>query len=166
LLFHGLRFGNSSSTIFEFSDGVPAFLTAQAGHPFDTIKVRLQTDHARRFRGPLDCLTTTVRGEGLRALYKGVTPPLVATGVINSLLFGMQVRPCSLRSSAGRAGLCTIYHMRAMAWYLELCPLSDGSAGARHCGHLRGCGVQRPRHFGSGSCLFEILLIQICLYIV
>ncbi len=34
----------------------------------------------------------TVKGEGLRAVYKGVTPPLLATGIINSLLFGMQVR--------------------------------------------------------------------------
>eukprot|EP00048_Salpingoeca_helianthica_P021213 m.10997 g.10997 ORF g.10997 m.10997 type:complete len:302 (-) comp5714_c0_seq2:141-1046(-) len=61
-----------------------------AGHPFDTIKVRLQTDSARRFRGPWHCLVETVRGEGLRAVYKGITPPLLATGIINSLLFGMQ----------------------------------------------------------------------------
>ncbi len=64
----------------------------QAGHPFDTIKVRLQTDNIGRFRGPWHCLVETVRGEGLRALYKGVTPPLLATGVINSLMFGMQVQ--------------------------------------------------------------------------
>jgi solute carrier family 25 carnitine/acylcarnitine transporter 20/29 len=66
-------------------------LTLQAGHPFDTIKVRVQTDHARKYSGPWNCLVTTVRGEGLRALYKGVSPPLLATGAINSLLFGMQV---------------------------------------------------------------------------
>eukprot|EP00053_Salpingoeca_punica_P011955 m.106680 g.106680 ORF g.106680 m.106680 type:complete len:299 (-) comp15819_c1_seq2:1038-1934(-) len=61
-----------------------------AGHPFDTIKVRLQTEQTGRFKGPLDCLTQTVRREGLRAIYKGVTPPLLATGVVNSIMFGMQ----------------------------------------------------------------------------
>lgn len=33
----------------------------------------------------------TVRGEGLLALYKGVLPPLVMTGGINCVLFGLQV---------------------------------------------------------------------------
>ena len=62
-----------------------------AGHPFDTIKVRLQSEgKGGRFRGPLHCLTETVTKEGLGALYKGVTPPLVATGCINSVLFTMQ----------------------------------------------------------------------------
>ena len=61
------------------------------GHPFDTIKVRLQKEGTSgKFNGPLSCLTQTVRKEGLKALYKGVTPPLFATGIINSILFGLQ----------------------------------------------------------------------------
>jgi solute carrier family 25 carnitine/acylcarnitine transporter 20/29 len=61
------------------------------GHPFDLVKVRLQTEgQSGRFRGPLHCVTHTVRSEGLRSLYKGVTPPLLGTGVINALVFGMQ----------------------------------------------------------------------------
>jgi hypothetical protein len=36
------------------------------------------------------CVNQTVQQEGLAALYKGVTPPLMATGCINSLLFGVQ----------------------------------------------------------------------------
>lgn len=62
-----------------------------AGHPFDTIKVRIQTEgRGGRFNGPLDALMQTVRGEGTRGLYRGVTPPLLMTGGINFLLFGMQ----------------------------------------------------------------------------
>eukprot|EP00049_Salpingoeca_infusionum_P004686 m.82338 g.82338 ORF g.82338 m.82338 type:complete len:302 (+) comp12685_c0_seq3:225-1130(+) len=61
-----------------------------AGHPFDTIKVRVQTESTGRFKGPIDCLVQTVRKEGPLAIYKGVLPPLLATGVINSVLFGMQ----------------------------------------------------------------------------
>jgi len=55
------------------------------GHPFDTIKVRLQTSDKSRFRGPLDCLLRTVRNEGIRGLYKGATPPLVGWMFMDSL---------------------------------------------------------------------------------
>ena len=42
------------------------------GHPFDTIKVRLQTTDKSRFKGPVDCVLQTVRHEGVRGLYKGI----------------------------------------------------------------------------------------------
>ncbi|KAI1764156.1 mitochondrial carrier [Hypoxylon sp. FL1150] len=58
------------------------------GHPFDTIKVRLQTTDATRFRGPLQCLAQTVRHEGLRGLYKGATPPLVGWMFMDSVMLG------------------------------------------------------------------------------
>lgn len=45
------------------------------GHPFDTIKVRLQT--STQFNGPLDCLVQTLRKEGVAGIYKGATPPLL-----------------------------------------------------------------------------------------
>lgn len=47
----------------------------KVGHPFDTIKVRLQTSEKSQFRGPLHCLGQTVKNEGIRGLYKGATPP-------------------------------------------------------------------------------------------
>eukprot|EP01112_Ceratiomyxa_fruticulosa_P023969 TRINITY_DN944_c0_g2_i1.p1 TRINITY_DN944_c0_g2~~TRINITY_DN944_c0_g2_i1.p1 ORF type:complete len:310 (-),score=44.46 TRINITY_DN944_c0_g2_i1:78-1007(-) len=60
-----------------------------AGHPFDTLKVRMQTEGTKgRFKGPIDCLKQTVRQEGFRGLYKGVTPPLFGMGIINSCMFG------------------------------------------------------------------------------
>jgi solute carrier family 25 carnitine/acylcarnitine transporter 20/29 len=58
------------------------------GHPFDTIKVRLQTTDAARFAGPLQCLAQTVRNEGVRGLYKGATPPLVGWMVMDSTMLG------------------------------------------------------------------------------
>lgn len=60
-----------------------------AGHPFDTVKVRLQTAPDGYFKGPIDCVKRTLKQEGIAALYKGATPPLVATGGINAALFGM-----------------------------------------------------------------------------
>jgi hypothetical protein len=38
------------------------------GHPFDTIKTRLQTNPA--FSGPWECLSRTLKLEGVRGLYK------------------------------------------------------------------------------------------------
>ncbi|KAI1960255.1 hypothetical protein LOZ58_003975 [Ophidiomyces ophidiicola] len=58
------------------------------GHPFDTIKVRLQTTGSAHFKGPLDCLLQTVRNEGVRALYKGATPPLMGWMVMDSVMLG------------------------------------------------------------------------------
>ena len=63
-----------------------------AGHPFDTIKVRMQSEGAasKRFNGVVDCVAKTVRHEGVRGLYKGMAAPLAMTGGINSILFGTQ----------------------------------------------------------------------------
>ncbi|KAI4281593.1 MAG: hypothetical protein L6R38_003571 [Xanthoria sp. 2 TBL-2021] len=58
------------------------------GHPFDTIKVRLQTSEKSQFRGPLHCLAQTIRNEGARGLYKGATPPLCGWMVMDSIMLG------------------------------------------------------------------------------
>ncbi|KAI9055566.1 hypothetical protein LZ554_000512 [Drepanopeziza brunnea f. sp. 'monogermtubi'] len=58
------------------------------GHPFDTIKVRLQTSDVTKFSGPLQCLTQTIRKEGVAGLYKGATPPLVGWMFVDSILLG------------------------------------------------------------------------------
>ncbi|KAK9461111.1 YMC2 mitochondrial protein-like protein [Lipomyces oligophaga] len=58
------------------------------GHPFDTVKVRLQTSPPEQFKGPLDCLLQTTRKEGFRALYKGATPPLIGWMAMDSVQLG------------------------------------------------------------------------------
>ncbi|KAI1408468.1 mitochondrial carrier [Hypoxylon sp. FL1857] len=58
------------------------------GHPFDTVKVRLQTTDATRFSGPLQCVVQTIRNEGVRGLYKGATPPLVGWMFMDSVMLG------------------------------------------------------------------------------
>ncbi|KAF7197137.1 Mitochondrial substrate carrier family protein L [Pseudocercospora fuligena] len=58
------------------------------GHPFDTIKVRLQTSKHDQFKGPLDCLMQTLRKEGVNGIYKGATPPLIGWMCMDSLMLG------------------------------------------------------------------------------
>jgi solute carrier family 25 carnitine/acylcarnitine transporter 20/29 len=55
------------------------------GHPFDTIKVRVQIDASTL---PLKCLKDTVRKEGFKALYKGATPPLFGWAFMDSIQMG------------------------------------------------------------------------------
>lgn len=58
------------------------------GHPFDTIKVRLQTSDKTQFRGTIDCVVQTLRKEGVKGLYKGATPPLVGWMAMDSIMLG------------------------------------------------------------------------------
>ncbi|KAJ1936208.1 hypothetical protein GGF37_005701, partial [Kickxella alabastrina] len=59
------------------------------GHPFDTVKIRCQVEGGHgRFKGPMDCLLSTVRQEGLRALYKGASIPLVGWAVMDAVQLG------------------------------------------------------------------------------
>ncbi|KAJ3416844.1 hypothetical protein HDV05_008429 [Chytridiales sp. JEL 0842] len=70
-----------------------------SGHPFDTIKVRLQSQlpgghtggdkGGKRYRGTLHALKVILKEEKVRGLYKGMTSPLFGVAVINSLLFGV-----------------------------------------------------------------------------
>ncbi|EDO17381.1 hypothetical protein Kpol_1060p37 [Vanderwaltozyma polyspora DSM 70294] len=59
------------------------------GHPFDTIKVRLQTSQGTgRFKGPMDCVYKTMQQQGVRGFYLGFTPPLVGWIIMDSVLLG------------------------------------------------------------------------------
>ncbi|GKU07593.1 unnamed protein product [Fusarium langsethiae] len=62
-------------------------------YPFDTIKVRLQsqiqsfTGQALRYSGPLDCFRKSVHHDGLSGLYRGVSGPVVGAIFETSSLF-------------------------------------------------------------------------------
>ena len=53
----------------------------------DLIKTRAQTAPIGQFKGPLDIAVQTVKREGVLALYRGITPPLLGVAGVNSLLF-------------------------------------------------------------------------------
>jgi len=57
------------------------------GHPFDTLKVRLQTQ--TQHRGMLTVFGNIIRNEGYRGLYKGLLSPMAGVAAVNSLLFAV-----------------------------------------------------------------------------
>lgn len=59
-------------------------------YPFDTVKVRLQSqpDHLPlRYTGPLDCFKQSLRQDGFFGIYRGISAPLVGAAVENACLF-------------------------------------------------------------------------------
>ncbi|KAG5411370.1 hypothetical protein IGI04_007689, partial [Brassica rapa subsp. trilocularis] len=63
------------------------------GHPFDTIKVKLQSQPAPspgqppRYTGAIDAVKQTVASEGPKGLYKGMGAPLATVAAFNAVLF-------------------------------------------------------------------------------
>ncbi|KAI9489168.1 mitochondrial carrier domain-containing protein [Zychaea mexicana] len=58
-------------------------------YPFDTVKVRLQTQPLDRpyYTGPWHCLTSTVKQDGMRGLFTGMASPMVGSMIENAALF-------------------------------------------------------------------------------
>jgi len=66
------------------------------GHPFDTIKVKLQSQptplpgQLPRYSGAIDAVKQTVAAEGPRGLYKGMGAPLATVAAFNAVLFSVR----------------------------------------------------------------------------
>ncbi|KAI8911075.1 mitochondrial carrier domain-containing protein, partial [Gorgonomyces haynaldii] len=60
------------------------------GQPFDTVKVRLQTQSTTNpvYSGMVDCAAKTLKSEGILGFYKGTLTPLVGIGACVSIQFG------------------------------------------------------------------------------
>ena len=66
------------------------------GHPFDTIKVKLQSQptplpgQLPKYSGAIDAVKQTLAAEGPRGLYKGMGAPLATVAAFNALLFSVR----------------------------------------------------------------------------
>lgn len=64
-----------------------------AGHPLDTIKVRLQTQpytadkEPTLYKGTIDCITKTIKNEGFLGLYKGMLAPIIGVTPMYAICF-------------------------------------------------------------------------------
>jgi solute carrier family 25 carnitine/acylcarnitine transporter 20/29 len=58
------------------------------GHPFDTLKVLLQTQ-PENYKGMGDAFRQTVKAYGFGGLYRGVASPLVGMGIFNAVQFAV-----------------------------------------------------------------------------
>ncbi|XP_062114166.1 mitochondrial arginine transporter BAC1-like, partial [Humulus lupulus] len=67
--------------------------TVAIGHPFDTVKVKLQKHnteaHGIKYKNSLHCTARILRTEGIRGLYRGATSSFVGMSFESSLVFGI-----------------------------------------------------------------------------
>lgn len=70
--------------------------TVGIGHPFDTVKVKLQKHnteaHGMKYKNGLHCTARIVKSEGVRGLYRGATSSFLGMAFESSLLFGIYSR--------------------------------------------------------------------------
>lgn len=61
------------------------------GHPFDTVKVHLQTQDFKNplYRGTYDCLKKIIQKESVHGLYRGLSSPIASISVLNAIVFGV-----------------------------------------------------------------------------
>ncbi|KAK9324235.1 mitochondrial carrier domain-containing protein [Lipomyces orientalis] len=67
--------------------GVGGICAVLVGHPFDLIKVRLQTADKGVYSGALDALRKTVARDGILGVYRGVSPPLLGVTPMFAISF-------------------------------------------------------------------------------
>ncbi|KAL0089339.1 mitochondrial carrier domain-containing protein [Phycomyces blakesleeanus] len=80
----------SSQAIIDCASGtVGGIVQVLVGQPFDTVKVRLQTQSTTNpvYSGMMDCVRQIRQREGLGGFYKGTTTPLVGIGACVSIQF-------------------------------------------------------------------------------
>ena len=73
-----------------FCGGFGGAVGVLIGQPFDFVKVRLQagkTLGGPSYSGALDCVAKTVRNEGVLGMYRGATPPVLNSFVLNAIMF-------------------------------------------------------------------------------
>ena len=82
-----------STTKNFFAGGVGGICLVSAGHPLDTVKVRIQTapvpgaGQTPIYSGTFDCIRKTFRGEGFRGFYRGMATPLVGVTPMYAITF-------------------------------------------------------------------------------
>jgi solute carrier family 25 carnitine/acylcarnitine transporter 20/29 len=60
-----------------------------AGHPFDTVKVCIQTQPDKYSSSTFGTLFKIFRNEGIRGVYKGMATPVLGVGLLNAIIFGV-----------------------------------------------------------------------------
>lgn len=97
-------------------------------YPFDTVKVRLQSQPSSfplRYAGPLDCFRQSISQDGFLSLYRGISAPLFGAAIeTSSLFFSYRVaQELAKRTIYGRHGEDEKLPLRS----LVLCGAASGA---------------------------------------
>ena len=83
--------------------------SVMVGHPFDTVKTKMQAQRGFESRNMLRTFTKTLQDQGIRGLYRGCLPPLFGSGIFRSTQFAVfEAAYTFMNNSFGRFELpCT-----------------------------------------------------------
>ncbi|TXT10593.1 hypothetical protein VHUM_02098 [Vanrija humicola] len=79
--------GQTDSVKSFISGGFGGTCAVLVGHPFDLTKTRLQTAPPGTYTGAIDVVKKTIARDGVKGLYRGITPPLVGVTPIFAISF-------------------------------------------------------------------------------
>ncbi|KAJ3083981.1 mitochondrial carrier [Rhizoclosmatium globosum] len=78
--------GDNQALKESFAGCVGGIVQVMTGQPFDTVKVRLQTQ-PDQYSSMVDCVKKTLKNEGFKGFYKGALTPLIGIGACVSIQF-------------------------------------------------------------------------------
>lgn len=144
-----------------FAAGVATVLT---GHPFDTVKVKLQTQNTGvnrlKYRNAAHCAVHILKTEGVRGLYKGATSSFVGVALESSLLFGAysQMRGALQGGNLGEPELSSIVPAAAVGGAcisMILCPTELVKCRLQVQASHKGASASPVRYDGPFDCLLK-----------
>lgn len=113
-----------------FAGTIAGINVTLVGHPFDTLKVRLQTQPIENpvYSGLVDCFKKTIQWEGVGGLYKGVSSPIVGQMFFRANLFLATGQAKLFLSNNGKRELTSFDYFKAggVGWTfgaLTECPI-------------------------------------------
>ncbi|XP_014673341.1 PREDICTED: mitochondrial basic amino acids transporter-like [Priapulus caudatus] len=133
------------------------------GHPFDTVKVRLQlqSQHKPLYRNTFDCFKTIIQKESVLGLYKGLSSPMATLAFINAIVFGVYgsvIRHVDNPDALGNHFLAGCVAGAAQAVVLSPVELAKTYMQLQGCGEARGGATPgSPRRYrGSAHCIVAV----------
>jgi len=71
-----------------YSGGIAGLASIVVGHPFDTIKIHLQTE-PHKYKTTYKAIKIILKEHGVKGFFRGVLPPGIGQIIISSLFFGI-----------------------------------------------------------------------------
>ncbi|KAF8948725.1 hypothetical protein BGZ47_003052 [Haplosporangium gracile] len=126
------------------------------GHPWDTVKVRLQSKElAAKYSGTWNCFSTILKQEKVKGLYKGMASPMVGVALVNALLFGVYgfFMDIQMKNPGDDPTLMQIYLAGTGSGIVNSCPMELSKIRLQN--QDQAAGMAKSGGSGLGSTFYK-----------